>query len=255
MPAARPRPSAHAISRPRSASRARHACERRLGRLGQPALERADQPRERRLDVARLEPQRRRRQAVLEARAAGRAGAARRAAPRGAPRRSARCPSTAQPLLRAALDEDARELGQLRAGARGGRLDDDVVRPLDARPALPRPRTRPRRRAAAAAAAGRAARATSAASCPPGADQRRPWRPRPAVCSAAVTSVPCGAPAMRQLARALVGRVGAAQVHARVAEGRGGALWLERARGPLTPGAPSARRPRRRRAARRPSRG
>ena len=43
---------------------------------------------------------------------------------------------------------------------------------------------------------------------PGGAVQVRPWRPRPAVCSAAVTSVPCGAPARGELAGALVGRVG-----------------------------------------------
>ena len=46
----------------------------------------------------------------------------------------------------------------------------------------------------------------------------RPWRPRPAVCSPAVTSVPCGAPAVGQLARAVVGRADLAQVQARAAE-------------------------------------
>ena len=45
--------------------------------------------------------------------------------------------------------------------------------------------------------AGRGAPPTSAAPSPGGASQVRPWRPRPAVCSLAVTSVPCGAPGAR----------------------------------------------------------
>ena len=40
---------------------------------------------------------------------------------------------------------------------------------------------------------------------PAAASQLRPWRPRPAVCSSAVTRVPCGAPAAASaLARSLV---------------------------------------------------
>ncbi len=51
----------------------------------------------------------------------------------------------------------------------------------------------------------RAAPATSAAPRPPARSSVRPWRPWPAVCSAAVTSVPCGAPAAASaLARSLV---------------------------------------------------
>ena len=113
-----------------------------------------------------------------------------------------------------------------------------LIRALAPRP----PRTRPPPRRAAAAAARRAAPATSAASCRAGADQRRPCRPRPAVCSEAVTSVPCGAPANGELACALVGRARAPQ--------------MQRAGGrALTPRAPSSRRRDRRRAASRPSRG
>ena len=103
-------------------------------------------------------------------------------------------PITAQPSCGLGLDQDA---GQLAA------VDPDVVGPLDraldARAPAPRP---PRRRRAArrAAAAGGARRAgagspSRAAPCRRGAVQVRPWRPRPAVCSAAVTTVPCGAPA------------------------------------------------------------
>ena len=110
-------------------------------------------------------------------------------------------------LLRAPLDQDARDLAV---------VEQHVVGPLDPRAVAARlaPRRRPRR-----AAAGRGgSRRTSAH------EQRaarraptsvRPWRPRPAVCSAAVTSVPCGAPACGERAGAVVRRVGRAQVQVR----------------------------------------
>ena len=170
------------------------------------------------------------------------------AAPRGARPRSAPMPSTAQPSCGRALDEDPGELRQRAAGVG----DDDVVGPLDQRarsPATSHTATAAisgssaRRRAQHQRHQQRAARRRRPA---------RPWRPRPAVCSAAVTSVPCGAPGDRQLARALVGRVGAAQVHARAAER---APRAARGAAALTPGARRARRRGRRRAARRPSRG
>ena len=51
--------------------------------------------------------------------------------------------------------------------------------------------------AASSGSSGGGSRSSSdiSSALPAGADQRRPWRPRPALCSAAVTSVPCGAPA------------------------------------------------------------
>ena len=78
---------------------------------------------------------------------------------------------------------------------------------------------------------------------PGGADQVRPWRPRPADCSAAVTTVPCGAPPSASArARALVESV--------VRRCRCG-VPIRR----LTPGAPAPRRRPTARAGRRPSRG
>ena len=82
-----------------------------------------------------------------------------------------------------------------------------VVGPLD-------PRASPQTRATATPAASgsrsggsRRTRLISSA-VPGGADQVRPWRPRPADCSAAVTSVPCGAPACASArARSLVDAV------------------------------------------------
>ena len=106
-------------------------------------------------------------------------------------------------VLRATLHEDARQLAA---------VDPDVVRPLDrgSAPARapPRPRRPPRRPRAAAprgAPRGRATTSDINTADPGGAVHERPWRPRPALCSAAVTSVPCGAPAPASaLARALV---------------------------------------------------
>ena len=69
------------------------------------------------------------------------------------------------------------------------------------------PRTPPRRPRAGASSAARAAPPTSARRArraPPSAA----LPPRPAVCSSAVTSVPCGAPAAASALRALVGGVG-----------------------------------------------
>ena len=81
-------------------------------------------------------------------------------------------------------------------------LDPDVVRPLhpalQTAPATPPPRRPP---AAPRAAGGRArapageAIAEYSSALPAGAAQARPRRPRPAVCSSAVTTVPPGAPA------------------------------------------------------------
>ena len=89
-------------------------------------------------------------------------------------------------LLRPALDEDARDLAP---------VDEDVVRPLDPRLGAAGVRDRDggdeRQQRPGVADDD----ATSAARGPGGAVQARPWRPRPALCVAAVTSVPCGAPA------------------------------------------------------------
>ena len=136
------------------------------------------------------------------ARAGGRRAAARsppvggRASPRGrAARRAGRArgratlipiPSTAQLLLRVALGEDAGDLAT---------VEQDVVGPLDRRSRSDD--------AGDGDGAGerqqhpgqsRSTRDISSAR-PGGALHVRPWRPRPARCSPAVTSVPCGAPA------------------------------------------------------------
>ena len=96
-------------------------------------------------------------------------------------RPSARIPATLRPPSRTSL-------GHLIAASRRRR----------------RPPPRPRSRAPAAAAR-RAARATRSSARPGGALHVRPWRPRPARCSPAVTSVPCGAPAIASArARSLV---------------------------------------------------
>ena len=93
-------------------------------------------------------------------------------------------------LLRARLDQDPGDLAL---------VDPDVVGPLDgAAPRARRARTprTPRRPwpAAAGRAASPAARTTieSVSARPRGATQARPWRPRPAVCSSASTTVPGG---------------------------------------------------------------
>ena len=100
-------------------------------------------------------------------------------------------------LLRAPLHEDPGDLAP---------VDQHVVRPLDRRldgrrASQTRDRGRQRQRA-------RPARAGPPTSAPPTRAARsssRPWRPRPAVCSSAVTSVPWGAPAAASsLARSLV---------------------------------------------------
>ena len=76
---------------------------------------------------------------------------------------------------------------------------------------------------------------------PAGAVHERPWRPRPALCSEAVTSVPCGAPAAaRSLARALVESVSRAW-----ARGRPSGLTAASA-APRSPAAAPEWRPRRR---------
>ena len=173
---------------PRSASRARHAA--RTSSAGAPSQRRA-------------------------ARAARPAPPRRRARRRRAPARW-RCPRSSSgnsvvehveadaqhrpALLRAALHEDARELAA---------VEPDVVGPLDPRIA-PGSASQTATAAASGSSLGSSSRSTSDISraLPGGAVQARPWRPRPAVCSSAVTSVPCGAPARGQLLGALVGRVG-----------------------------------------------
>ena len=101
-------------------------------------------------------------------------------------------------LVGAALGQDAGDLAP---------VDEDVVGPLDHAPRAGDLGDREARGAAAAGSAGRAGRARAAAPAPGGADHVRPWRPRPAVCSPAVTSVPCGAPAARERPGAVVRRV------------------------------------------------
>ena len=118
-------------------------------------------------------------------------------------------PSTAQPSCGRALDQDPGDLAAARP---------DVVRPLD----------RARRPATASAHAPRPPRAAAARrelaqhhrhqrrAARGGAVHARPWRPRPAVCSSAVTSVPCGAPASGELAsRARSSSPSSAVVHPR----------------------------------------
>ncbi len=106
-------------------------------------------------------------------------------------------------LPQATLDQDAGELAL---------ADPDVVRPLDGaarrREALycvaDRHRGRERKHSLLFPQVAQD-HATSARRCAGGAVHARPWRPRPAVCSSAVTSVPWGAPASASaFARALV---------------------------------------------------
>ena len=196
---------------------------------------------------------------ALAVRASPRCRAAPGAARRGRRRRSARCPVPPSPAEAARLDQDPGQLRELLAAR-----EHDVVRPLDER----RPRssepgaasTASQTATAAASGSSRGAgRSTSEASSelPGGADQRRPWRPRPAVCSEAVTSDPCGAPAAASSrARSLV-----ESVRRRCRRGRpsGGRLGPARRRASLSRGAhrgrPGARRGARPRADRPPSRG
>ncbi len=92
-------------------------------------------------------------------------------------------------------------------------LDPHVVRPLhprsDAAPRLDRlaDGERHRQRQQECRTSRGAGSPSTGAPCPAGALQRRPWRPRPALCSSAVTSVPLGAPATASSrARSLVER-------------------------------------------------
>ena len=158
----------------------------RVGRRGEPLVERARAARRAR-PRARSSVPARRSDVAISASSGGNSS-----------RRHVQADAEHRPaLLGAPLDQDA---GHLAA------VDPDVVRPLDRAP--------PRGSAshtATAAASGRAlvaARAAPPTSAPPirgGAVHARPWRPRPAVCSSAVTSVPCGAPASASsLARSFV---------------------------------------------------
>ena len=151
-------------------------------------------------------------------------------------------------LLGASLDEDARELGEpgslrrragprLTARRRGGRRRSATSKHALAHRVANRDAPRAR---TAAPAAGRSTSEHSR-ELPAGATQARPWRPRPAVCSAAVTSVPWGAPAIASCAGPLVGRVGASQVHARMPDARcscRAGRWARR-RSPLRRALPS----------------
>ncbi len=206
-------------SRPSSASRARTALEHLVGAGAEPALERAEQGRQRRLDRTRLEPER-----------AGAVAEVGREVLR--PQRHVQAdPDDRPPFLHARFDEHARDLAP---------VHEHIVGPFDRhpRPGSGHPRHgtghprhgtghprhgtghprhgtgHPRPEPAAATTATddstTSATATPATSGsnrggsrttiehssarPAGADQVLPWRPRPADCSAAVTSVPCGAP-------------------------------------------------------------
>ena len=181
--------------RPSSASRSREGGERRLRRLGQPPLERREQLGQRRFG------------------AGGPACGARRARSAGSAARSTATLSAdaehRPALVRPGLDEDARQLAA---------VEQHVVGPLDARGAAGEVGDREAGAQRQQRRPGRAGRARAAAPGPAGADQVRPWRPRPAVCSPAVTSVPCGAPAAASSrARSLVDPV-VAQVQPRAAE-------------------------------------
>ena len=212
--ALRRRPSA--TSRPRSASRARHASSSVAGSARQRALERRQQPLEHRLDAR---PASRPSVAAVACSSAGSSSSAHRDVDADPDHRPA--------LLRAALDEDPRDLAARRASTSLGHL----IRALAARHVGDR-HGRPR---AAAAAARRAATSDISSALPGGARHVRPWRPRPADCSAAVTSVPCGAPAAassraRSFVEAVVRRCRRGRPSARAHAGRMRSSCVERER-------------------------
>ena len=96
-------------------------------------------------------------------------------------RPSARMPATLRPSIRTSL-------GHFSAAA--GPATSATARPA----------------ASGSSAGGSRSTSESRSARPGGADHVRPWRPRPACCSPAVTSVPCGAPACASVAGAVVGR-------------------------------------------------
>ncbi len=202
MRAGRVRPvRSHAISRPRSASRARQAasvvCRAPAGaaRARRAAARASARPRlASRPSVAAGMPPPGARPSGPGCSSVGSSSSARRRSgrsrarpspPAGGPRRGSRRASPARPL---------------------GGFDDDVVGPLDPRalacvssrgrvPLGPATSQTATAAISGSSGGGVAQHQRSSSELPAGADQRRPWRPRPAVCSEAVTSVPCGAPA------------------------------------------------------------
>ena len=181
VPAARRfprRPRHRRASRPRRRAErraARHAASDLSAGAAEPALEQLQQAREGRLDVASgASPS----VPALRARSSGSA--------LGSSATLIPIPSTAQSLLRAALDEDAADLAASASSTSLGHFRR-ACGPTSSATATP----------AAIGSSGGGSRSTSEQSSawPAGACQWRPWRPRPASCSAAVTSVPCGAPA------------------------------------------------------------
>ncbi len=132
-------------------------------------------------------------------------------------------------LLRAPLREDARELREAARRAPSTMSFGHLICACS-------PATSQTASAASSGSSGGGERSTSdiSSALPAGADQRRPWRPRPAVCSAAVTSVPCGAPASASSrARSLVESVRRRCTRGRPSVGcraRGGSSRAERPR-------------------------
>ena len=200
MPAPTPAPPAHRTSWPSSASRARTASRHRSEPAASQTSSAPSSRLEPRLDRARLEAER-----------PGAVARPRRAAPRRATATFTPIPTTAQP---------------------------SCGRPSTRIPATLRPSTStslghlirasgPTRSATATPAASGSSRGGSrittehSSARPAGALHVRPWRPRPADCSAAVTTVPCGAPrSASSRARALVESV-TAEVEPRLPEHRG----------------------------------
>ena len=204
--------------------------ERRPGGLRQAAPERLQQPRQRWLELPRREPHRRRRAIPPGAQLGGQV-----LEPHGHVQTD---PQHGPRFLQAALDEDP---GNLREGG-PVLLDHDVVGPLDLRPS---PTTSATATAAASGSIREGSRRTtdSSSELPAGAAQARPCRPRPALCSPAVTIVPWGAPASASSrARELV-----ESVRRRCSRGtpRTGALIVPAA-GPPRPGRRGSPRSRRR---------
>ena len=181
-----PSPAAQRTARPAAARRGRgpRRARRRRRRASQRSSARSSRL-ERRLDRARF---------------AARACRRGRGAPAGSPRRASATltpiPTTAQRSCGRPSTRIPATLRRRRATSFGHLIRG--VRPDDARP--PRPRA-----ASGSSRGGSRITIEHSSARPAGALQVRPWRPRPADCSAAVTSVPCGAPRVASSrARALV---------------------------------------------------
>ena len=237
----RARAGAPGIARPRSASRSRQASSVALGRLREAPLERPQQRRQHRLDLRALAAQRRG------------LSCSSRAAPRCAPRRSARSPARPSPPAGA---PSARMPASLPRGSPPRTSTTSLghlIRarsPADVADGERRDQRQQRRWRSGAGAAA----ATSSSALPAGADQRRPWRPRPARLLGGGDERPVRRARQRELARAVVRRVGAAQVDARPTKPRRPLVLAHRSprRGVRVARAPARRRRRRGARPRRP---